>query len=241
MSRHIGIAVPCMDLVDAWFCHDLARAMTYHAMTCPDDMISMTFHQGALIAESRNQLAKSSVEEGCDYVVFLDSDMRFPKDTFQRLMAWDEAVGSVIAANCAKRRRPISATARKERADDPDTLEAVWPEREKRGLERIHVAGAAIMSIHVEALMQLPYPWFNTPWLDEEQRFVGEDLYFCGLLKEHDVPLYIDHGLSWQIGHIGQYVYEMKDVLAEREMARQGLWDHIKPDQITGAGLQPVK
>jgi hypothetical protein len=43
------------------------------------------------------------------------------------------------------------------------------------------------------------------------------------------VPLYLDHGLSWHIGHIGQYTYEMKDVLAEREMARAGMWDHLRP------------
>lgn len=227
--RHIGIAIPCMDQVDAWFAHDLARAMTHHAFAFPDDTMALSMHQSAFLAESRNELVKGLLEnEGVDYVIFLDSDMRFPATLFNDLLSHNVPV---VAANCAKRRRPISATARKE---NPETgsLEAVWPDPEKReGIEQVHIVGSAVMCIKRDVFFQISFPWFHTPWHPEDQRFVGEDLFFCAQLKKYEVPLYIDHGVSWAVGHIGQYTYEMKDVLGERELAQRGYWDHLRTPQ----------
>jgi hypothetical protein len=115
---------------------------------------------------------------------------------------------------------------------DPNKLEAVFPDKEVRGLERCHVLGTGVLCIQAQALMRVPYPWFAMPWLEEEERFVGEDLYFMGLCRQVGVEVYVDHDISWEIGHIGTYVYEMKDVLAEKAMADAGAWDHIRPDMM---------
>lgn len=237
--RHVGIAVPCMDHVDAWFAYDLFNAGTHHAFQYPADDISTSWHQSAFLAESRNVLVKELLEQGADYVIFLDTDMRFPRTLFQDLMHHELPV---VAANCSKRRRPISATARKENPEDPTKLDAVWPDPEKKeGIERVHVVGSAVMCIQAEVFFQLEYPWFLTPWLPEDQRFVGEDLFFCAQLKKAGVPLHIDHGISWNVGHIGQYTYRLNDVLAEREMARAGLWDHLRPPHHeTANGSEPL-
>lgn len=236
--RKVGIALPCQDQVDSWFMHDLFRAGAYHAFAFPQDELILSMHQSAFLAESRNELCKGLIEQGADYVIFLDTDMRFPQNVFDQLMQHDLPV---VAANCAKRRRPISATARKEDPTNPAKLDMVWPDKEKQGIEKIAVVGTAVMCIKAEVFFELEYPWFHTPWHPEDQRFVGEDLYFCAQLKKAGVGLYIDHGLSWHIGHIGQYTYRMDDVLAEREMARIGMWDHLKPPQAeTTNGREPL-
>ncbi len=239
MGRHFGIAVPCQDQVDSWFMHDLYRAGVHHAFAFPEDEQSLSIIQTAFLAEARNLLVKGLLEQGCKYIFFLDSDMRFPMTLFNDLMAHDKPV---VAANCAKRRRPISATARKENPDDPSKLDAVWPDREiKQGIEQVHVVGTAVMCIRSDVFFEIEYPWFHTPWNDQEQRFVGEDLYFCAQLKKHGVPLYIDHGVSWEVGHMGSYTYRMEDVLAEREMARLGMWDHLRPVMSeTASGREPL-
>lgn len=237
-SRHVGIAIPCMDQVDAWFMHDLYRAGVHHAFAFPNDEQTISMHQSAFLAEARNTLVKELLEHGADYVIFVDTDMRVPPTLFNDLMSHDLPV---VAANCAKRRRPISATARKEHPTDPSKLDAVWPDPEKQdGIERVAVVGAAVMCIKSEVFFQLEFPWFNTPWHSEDQRFVGEDLYFCAQLKKAGVPLYIDNAVSWATGHVGQYCYRMQDVLAERELARQGRWNHIAPHQETVNGREPM-
>jgi hypothetical protein len=226
VGRHIGIAIPSQDQWDAWFGHDFHNAGVHHAFAFPEDDITVSINQSAFLAESRNLLVKGLIEQGVDYVIFLDTDMRFPRTLYNDLLKHDL---SVVAANCAKRRRPISATARKENPEDPTKLDIVWPDPAKReGIEQIHVVGTAVMAIKTDVFFQIEYPWFHTPWHTEDQRFIGEDIYFCAQLGRAGVPIYIDHGVSWGVGHIGSYTYEMKDVLAEREMARAGMWDHLK-------------
>ena len=230
MGRHIGIAIPCQDHVDAFFAEALVKAIGHHLVAYPEDGITTSWNQSAFLAESRNILVKELLEQGCDWVIFLDTDMRFPQTLIEDLIKHDLPV---MAANCAKRRRPISPTARKHN-EDTGEFDAVWPDPEKKeGVERISVVGTAVMAIKAEVFMQLPYPWFHTPWHPEDQRFVGEDLYFCAQLKNADIPLHIDHGVSWGVGHVGQYTYRMQDVLGERELARKGFWDHIRPQQTT--------
>jgi hypothetical protein len=214
-----------MDMVDAMFAWDLTKAVGAHAFTFPDDNITLSFKQSAIISESRNGLCQELLEAGCDYILFLDTDMRFPQDLIARMLAHDKPV---LAANCAKRRRPISPTAKRERADDPSKLEGVWPDKDVLGLEQIAVVGTAVMMIRSDVLLEMPYPWFDTPYIEADNRWVGEDVYFCAKLRQNNTPLYIDHKLSWEIGHMGQYTFEMKDVLAEREMANAGLWDHLR-------------
>jgi hypothetical protein len=42
----------------------------------------------------------------------------------------------------------------------------------------------------------------------------GEDLYFCGLAKKFGYKIYLDAGL--EIGHVGDWVYSLKDHLGYR-------------------------
>ncbi len=227
-SRTLGLCLPFADKVDAEFAHDLAIAVGYHAATS-EDALNIHYRQGTLLAEQRNELCKTALESGATHIIFIDTDQRFPKDTFERLMAHDV---DIAGANIAKRRRPISATARREVPGDANKLEAIFPDKEVRGLERCHVLGTGVLCIQAQALMRVPYPWFAMPWLEEEQRFVGEDLYFMGLCRQAGVRVYVDQDISWEIGHIGTYVYEMKDVLAEKAMADAGAWDHLRPDMM---------
>ena len=90
-GRHIGIAVPCMDHVDAWFAYDLFNAGAHHAFQFPADNISASWHQSAFLAEARNVLVKELLEQGVDYVIFLDTDMRFPRTLFNDLMRHEPA------------------------------------------------------------------------------------------------------------------------------------------------------
>ena len=222
----IGLMLPMgNDFVDGEFCHDFALALAYHA-AMSEDQVNLHFRQGTIMAEQRQELLKIAVDNGATHAIFLDTDMRFPKDVIERMVAHDVPV---VAANCAKRRRPISATARVEDPDDPSKLIAVWPDKNVTGLQQIAVVGTAVMCIKTEILTRLEYPWFDQPFMHDQDSFVGEDLFFAGRLKQAGVPLYIDHDLSWEIKHIGKYEYDLDDVLAERQLAEAGKWDHINP------------
>ena len=228
MSRTIALMLPMGgDMVDGEFCHDFAIALAYHSAVF-DDEVNVHFRQGTILAEQRQELLKLAVENGATHCVFLDTDMRFPKDVISRLVEHDLPV---VAANCSKRRRPVSFTAREENPTDPSKLRGVWTEEHSTGIQRVAVVGTAVMCIKADVLTQLEYPWFDQPYMPDQDAYVGEDLFWCGRLKQAGVPLYIDHDLSKEIGHLGKYEFTYKDPLAERERAEAGMWDHIKPSE----------
>ena len=75
----ISIAVPCMDTVATPFCYSLAQLQKIGDCY-------LTMKAGSLIYTSRNSLAREAIEMEADYVLWLDSDMVFPKDTLVRMM-----------------------------------------------------------------------------------------------------------------------------------------------------------
>ena len=52
----------------------------------------------------------------------------------------------------------------------------------------------------------MPKPWFKPDW-DEEHGYHGEDWAFMGHLEKQGVKLFIDHDLSWLVGHVGSMEY----------------------------------
>jgi hypothetical protein len=38
-------------------------------------------------------------------------------------------------------------------------------------------------------------------------KLLGEDIYFCIKAKDAGIDTYVDHDLSMEIGHIGNYTY----------------------------------
>lgn len=73
------IAIPSMDYVAVQFCQSLA--ILNKAGDC-----GIGFKVGSLISDSREGLAATAIQNGADYVLWLDSDMTFPPDTLERML-----------------------------------------------------------------------------------------------------------------------------------------------------------
>jgi hypothetical protein len=81
--------------------------MSFHTATTDDRVVLFTSH-GTLIASQRMELARQALEEKVDFLLWLDSDMRFPKETIGYMMSLDR---DIVAANYATRRMPIKPVA----------------------------------------------------------------------------------------------------------------------------------
>lgn len=212
------MALVAHDMMHTRTARDLAVMIAYQ-MTKHGDLVTLNHHGGTVLSEARQNAAKELIEHGCDWIMFVDSDMGFPKNTLERLLSHGE---DVVAANCSKRKRPVAPTARRV-TDDGDEL--VWPDPAVRGLEKVDTVGTGIMLIKAEVFTKIEWPWFNQPWREKTQRFMGEDSFFCWRCHEASASIYIDHDLSWSVEHLGTYGYSMKDVLTERELSEAGAWE----------------
>ncbi len=177
------IATPARDTVLAGFAYDLAQLIRHSS-----DAIFATA-QGSILSNLRSTLAQTSLDNGASHILFIDSDMRFPPDTLERLLIHDKPI---IGANCRQRNSP-KFTARK----NDDFISSSG----KTGIEQVDSIGFGVTLIVAEVFHRMRKPWFSMPW--DGTKHCGEDIYFCKRAQEMGLSVYIDHDLSQQVKHSG--------------------------------------
>ena len=104
----IAILIPARGQMEVATAFDLVAMCAYTIKTTNHD-IDLFTSSGTLIFDQRNNLVKTALEIKADYLLFVDADMRFPKDTLQILMAHDK---DIIGVNATTRSEPVKPTAK---------------------------------------------------------------------------------------------------------------------------------
>ncbi len=156
--------------------------------------------RGSILASMREDLVKQAVEGDATHLLFIDSDQTFPADIFHRMMKWGK---QIVAANITTKMLPPSTTAR-----IADGVPLFTSETDK-SLEEVWRVGTGIMLINLNVFKRegMEAPWFNQHWNPEQGNYVGEDWAFCEKLQKAGVKLYVDQGVSWEVGHLGKLAY----------------------------------
>jgi hypothetical protein len=210
MSRSVAILVPARDTVMTSFAYDLARAMSFHTATTDDRVLLYTSH-GTLIASQRMELARQALEEKADYLLWLDSDMRFPRETIGHLMLRDKPI---VAANYATRRMPVKPVAM---MDNNGEIGRVYTAPDSEGLQPVDYIGMGVMMVKREVFEKVEAPWFAIPYSTVGNHYIGEDVFFCSKAREAGYEVLVDHDLSHQVKHIGTFEYSHEGAWAMKE------------------------
>lgn len=193
----IVIGTPTRGEVLATFTYDLTRLLKYSPEA------EWGFASGSYIPNNRLKLAHKAIEVAASHILFIDSDMRFPEDTLDRLLKADK---DIVGANYKQRtqnewtarkggRFVDSATPRRTTGGGQD-----WP---PDGLEEVDTLGTGVTLINVEVFKKLPEPWFAMPYDTSIGKLVGEDVYFCTIARENGYKIWVDHNLSREVKHTG--------------------------------------
>lgn len=187
---------------------DLTMMSAYMASKKNIDLNVYT-SQGTLIFDQRNSLVRTAVEEKCDYILFIDADMRFPKTTLERLLAHNK---DIIGVNATTRMMPPKPTARNIQINDDGSVDwlEVFSNKEK-GISKVDAIGCGVMLIKTSCLKNIPQPYFYFEQL-LKGKLLGEDIYFCIKAKDAGIDTWVDHDLSMEIGHVGSYTYGWDDI-----------------------------
>lgn len=175
----VAIATPTRDALQSGTVFDLVNLIKYSSDSF------FTVSQGTLLPNQRTELVKRSIEAHASHILFVDSDMRFPKDTLERLKKHDL---DIVGANCKHRQA--------------NKWTAGVSSKGKRGLKEVKGLGFGVTLIRTDVFFKIPEPWFATPY--DGKQFVGEDIFFCYKVKEAGLKIFIDHDLSQEIKHIGR-------------------------------------
>lgn len=207
MPAIVSVCVPCRDVVDSGFAFDLARCVAAHTAATKDRVLLFQ-NQGTLIVNQRQELAQASLDAGATHVLFVDADMRFPKDSIRQLLARDE---DIVAANYSTRKLPLQPVAFR----DDLTSERVYTEEWCTGLEEVSAIGMGLMLIKAEVFRKVQKPWFFVPY--QNGIYIGEDIFFCRTAREFGFKVFLDHDLSKAVRHIGAFEFSNAHACGAKE------------------------
>lgn len=206
---NVMIGVPARDTVMTGFAHAITTMVARTAASTSME-VRLTFSSGTLICDQRDRLAKAAVEEGADWLLYIDSDMRFPSDSLIRMLERGEPI---VAANYTTRRAPAEPVAFKQLS----TAEKLWTTPESTGLEECAAVGMGLFLVNTQVFRDMEKPWFFIPYIKESDGHWGEDVWFCNQARKAGYATMIDHDLSKEVKHIGLREYDYLDAEAMRE------------------------
>lgn len=157
---------------------------------------------GGNVCHNRNIITRSALENGSDYLMFIDNDMMFPADGITQLIDCDK---DIVAA--PYNQRPLPQTDNSVRistvklVDENDNLISGSVPKE---LARVGGVGTGFMLIKMTVFREMDGPWF-VDYEDETHEFHGEDINFCTKARLMGYEVWIDPHI--EIGHIGSIVW----------------------------------
>lgn len=189
------------------WCAEFGMSLVGMAMYAVRSSIPITLcvhnKRGSILPQLREELVRNALKGDVTHVLFLDSDQTFPHDTLNRLLAWKLPF---VACNVPIKRFPCVPTAR---AYDPSIPQGRVVYSTGPGLERIWRIGLGVALIETSVFRAIEEPWFGIKYMPDGS-FMGEDWFLCEKVEAAGIPIHVDHGLSLQIGHVGdlKYVHE---------------------------------
>lgn len=202
----IVVSIPMRGYNHSSFTIDYAAMFAHSAMALVADGIAalkVNTIQGTYIHTSRNDLAKQAMADGADYILWLDDDMRFPKDVLIRLLQRRE---KFVGVNYPTRIAPFAPVA----IESIDPPVKHMPTPDSPALSSVEAIGFGVVLLHTEVLNNIRYPWFENYRDTERNRWVGEDVDFCNKARAAGYEVFVDNELSAEIAHVGTFEYRME-------------------------------
>lgn len=187
--------MPALSNVPAVFANDLAMLFAETRLALP--AVTLAMMVGTFVHQAREKLLHDVIKFwGATHILWLDADMTFPSDTAFRLLKHDK---DIVAANYVTRVSPSRPTAKR----DGQCVSS----HDAHGLEAVDHVGMGVFLMKTSVVPSLPSPrfWYSTPT-------ETEDVYFCRLLRAAGLDIWIDHDLSKEVGHVGQFTYREQNL-----------------------------
>jgi hypothetical protein len=141
----------------------------------------------------RQQILLQGIEEDWTHVLFIDDDVTFPPYAAAALLSHKKPfVGINI---CKKMQHVVAPTA--SRKNETVTSEG------KTGLEEVESTTMALFLSSVEDYKKIQPPYFML----SGSHPATDDNFYHSKIMQAGYKIYIDHDLSNQCGHIGDYIY----------------------------------
>lgn len=161
--------------------------------------------KGSVLPKMRWSAIELAQKMNIDYLLFVDSDQTFPRGTIHRL--WQHRL-DCVGANISTKTMPTQPTARKLTEKEPVFGEPVYTDEGMTGVEKVWRVGTGLVLLSKKAIQAIKPQDFDMYWREDVKLHQGEDWTMFNALEKAGIGVHVDHGLSWQVGHIGYFEYK---------------------------------
>jgi GT2 family glycosyltransferase len=166
------------------------------------------FLSGALVYDARAQIINDAIRQGADYVLFVDSDIVFPPDAIDTLLAHNKDMVSGLYFGRISPHNPIAyksieplrifqKNAKSETISDINTP-----------LQEVAAAGLGFCLIKMDAIRKISKR-YKVPF--EPMRGLGEDFSFFIRAKKCGCKLFLDTTID--LKHVGTKAFDRQDFI----------------------------
>lgn len=157
--------------------------------------------EACYVDQSRDKMVQVALKEGATHIMFIDSDMEFPAESIQHLIDQDK---DIIGGLYPRRQYPYRPT-----INNIDGKKLIVPSSYPYDrIFEVDAVATGFMLVKTSVFKKLGEP----PYF-KIQNFHGksirDDVYFCISAKRKGFKVWADPTMN--IGHVGTYVYTMKD------------------------------
>lgn len=159
---------------------------------------------GPLMAEARNRLVDAFMTTGADWLLMVDTDMTFPHDAAERLLATEQKVVGGLCFGVSKELGQFPTLYQP--IGDRTMVQFDYPEDT---LVEVAGTGSAFMLQHRSVFVDHrrhdeAWPWYHRHRVersgDAPAGYLGEDMSWCWWLTQRGQPVYVHTGVK--VGHV---------------------------------------
>lgn len=234
----VAICIPVYGMTHAKFTQSLANMLVFSLGARIEDAhgqavaleIETFMVSCSMLTESRHRLVAEALAWDADYMLCLDADHVFPPDALVRLVSHRLPV---VGCNYARRFTPTAPTAAIDSSDDDEARHLLYTTREKAEAGLVepcaHLGfGVLLVDMRIFDALQAHaegegdgnfLPLFKFEPTANKVGMIGEDVFFFRKLAAAGIRPFVDHRLSWEVGHMFEVI------LTNRHAgAQQGEW-----------------
>lgn len=192
----ILLGMPCMRTIPYKTTMSLLR-------TVKQGVVDPMLVEGSLIYDSRDTIAEFAVNNGYDYVLFVDSDMVFDKTDIEKLVRHDADIVSGLYVTRNGENMNVAYNKIITRRRFPFRAPKLFADNGVTGYAEIAACGFGFCLIKTDVIKRMAKRYKS---LFEPFKGVGEDIAFCIRAKRCGYKIMIDRDV--RLGHVGEMVYQ---------------------------------
>lgn len=210
----IAVCTPVHGETKAQYSHSIFRMAVHSLRSIPDLELEIFLQRSSHLPENRNRLTLEALEWGANYLLWIDADQVFPARTLVQLLAHQV---DLIGCNIARRVHPTGPTAYAlANGGSGGPIHTTRQLAADATIQEVGQLGFGLVLIRARVFAQIKelftskglpnLPWFSNSVADDGTP-AAEDATFISLARQAGFKVYVDHNLSWEVGHVGEHVF----------------------------------